>query len=65
MRETRGSHIGKCPFCRKDFGYTMDASGSPDGLSHAMPMCEKFKQMEPQDFVREARNAMQAKKNVS
>jgi hypothetical protein len=65
MAFARGSRIGECPFCGKDFGYTMDVSGRPDGLSHAMPMCEKFKQMEPQDFVREARNAMQAKRNIS
>lgn len=65
MTEKRGELIGRCPFCGKEYGYTVDGDGRPDGVTHAMPMCSKFQQLDPMEFLTAARNEIQVKRNIS
>lgn len=61
----KGFVLPPCPFCGKTVAYTRDDNGEPNGLLHALPMCEKFEQLDPLDFVREARNKMQTDRGIS
>jgi hypothetical protein len=40
----------KCPFCKGDASAVETASGIP-GVMHTMPTCEKFDELEPDDYL--------------
>ena len=50
-----------CPFCGKQ----CTATTEPDfGVTHVLPMCEKFEQLEPDDFLAAVNNAIATKREV-
>ena len=49
-----------CPFCKEEVsaGVFLVEDEQKDGVSHAMPMCETFLKLEPEEFMRAARCAI-------
>jgi hypothetical protein len=45
--------LGRCPFC---FG-KLAAAAEPAAVIHSLPMCERFKALEPAAFLRAVRKA--------
>lgn len=41
-----GEELGDCPFCGR-----LLATAAPDGLVHALPMCDKFRILPVEDFL--------------
>lgn len=46
-----GEDLAPCPFCGRWVGFTLDSSGEPNGLTHVMPMCERFNADDPLTFI--------------
>lgn len=44
----------KCP-CGAEIGWSKDASGTPDGVIHALPQCEPFRKLGPIEYLRYVR----------
>jgi len=49
-----------CPFC----GKLCTASTDPDGVTHVLPMCEKFEKLEPDEFLAAVNSAIATKRGV-
>lgn len=52
-KQFEGVELDPCPFCGGALGATLDERGEPDGLVHAMPMCDKFLKLTPEQFLAE------------
>jgi hypothetical protein len=46
----------ECPFCWKRVSVSYE-DGKPDGLIHELPICEQFKEQEPDEFMTSIREA--------
>jgi len=49
-----------CPFCGKQ----CTAMTDPDRVTHVLPMCEKFEQLEPDAFLAAVNSAIATKRGV-
>jgi hypothetical protein len=50
-----------CPFCGKQ----CTATTEPDlGVTHVLPMCEKFEKLEPDEFLAAVNSAIATKRGV-
>lgn len=41
-----------CPFCGKGCSANSDPRRGAIGVVHGLPMCKKFEELEPQEFMR-------------
>ena len=48
-----GEDLGTCPFC----GGNIAKSSDPPSVMHSLPMCEKYVQLEGDDFLAEVAEA--------
>lgn len=51
----KGDALGDCPFCGGEIAFSRDEGGTPDGMVHSIPMCEKFETMDALTFARAVR----------
>lgn len=50
-----------CPFCEGTFGATKDSADAEyNGLTHTIPVCDTFRDMEPTAFVSAANAAIRS-----
>lgn len=48
-----------CPFCGRSVSVGRDANGQADSVLHGLPTCEKFDQLQPDDFVTAIREELE------
>lgn len=51
----------KCPFC----GRTVAASSKEGAVLHAVPMCEKFEKLEPDEYMHQVNVILGNYRNVN
>lgn len=52
MQSVKSDVDGHCPFCQQAVSVRWGNPPDPGYLFHALPMCEQFKAMSGDDFVR-------------
>jgi len=63
--EFEARELCNCPFCGMAvFESLSPEDGHIDGLIHSMPMCEKFNEMEPDDFIVAVRKEMELQAEI-
>ncbi len=53
--------LGKCPFCDGDIAAELIPAGGYGGMLHSLPMCDRYKREEPDDFLESVRAARSQK----
>jgi hypothetical protein len=50
----QAEELPPCPFCGGRLAYTVDADGRPDGLLHSLPTCNRYDDLEIDEFMHQA-----------
>lgn len=52
--------LGECPFCSAKVYASIDPEdGTHDGLIHEMPLCRRFEELEPDEFITAMREELE------
>ena len=52
--------LGTCPECGRAIGFVVDDDGQPEGVSHGLPMCDRFDALDPTEYLAWVRGVREA-----